>query len=114
MMPVFVATGQPTHLDPENQTDVLHGNFGHDAVKSASVFGRRAAESLVIVDDQDAVTGPSQCDRVVDQRVLAFARFSVIENLLRSGLTDVDNCQKTKVPIRDQARPGATHGRVRA
>ena len=54
--------------------------------------------------------GPSQGDRVVDQRVLAFARFSVIEDLLRGGLTDVDDRQQTEVPIRDQARPGTTHG----
>jgi hypothetical protein len=45
---------------------MLHGNFGRDAVKSAPVFGRLSAESLVIVDDQYTVGGPSQCDRVVD------------------------------------------------
>src|SRR5271163_1309363 len=110
MMPVFVGAGQPTHLDPEDQADVFHGNFGQDAMKSATVLGRLATESLVVVDDQDTVAGPSQCDRVVDQRVLAFARFSVIEDLLWGGLTDVDDRQQTEVPIRDQARPGATYG----
>ena len=75
---------------------MFHGNFGQDAVKSAPVFGRLAAESLVVVDDQDTVAGPSQCDRVVDQRVLAFARFSVIADLLRRGLADVDDRQQIR------------------
>ncbi len=48
---------------------------------------------------------------IVDQRVLSFARFSVIADLLRRGLADVDDRQQTEVPIRDQARPGATYGR---
>jgi hypothetical protein len=107
-MPILVATGQPAHLDPEDQTDMLHGNFGQDAVKSATIFGRLAAEPLVVIDDQDTVARPSQCDCEVEQRVLTFARFSVIENLLRSGLTDVDDRQQTEVPVGDQARPGAT------
>jgi len=90
-----------SRLDPEDQTDVLHGNFGQDSVESAPVFGRLAAESLVVVDDQDTVAGPSQCDCVVDQSVLTFARFSVIADLLRRGLADIDDRQQTQVPIRD-------------
>jgi hypothetical protein len=66
VLPILVAPAQPAHLDTEDQTDMLHGNFGRDAVKSAPVFGRLSAESLVIVDDQYTVGGPSQCDRVVD------------------------------------------------
>ena len=38
--------------------------------------------------------------------------FSLIEDLLRTGLADIDDRQQTKVPIGDQTRPDATHGRV--
>jgi hypothetical protein len=101
MVPVFVTAGQSTHLDPDDQADVLHRNFGEDALKSTTVFGRCVTEPLVIVDDQDTVDRPSRRDHVIDQCVLALAQFTVIKDLLESGLTDVDDRQQTKVPIGD-------------
>src|SRR6516162_10575555 len=99
MMPVSIAAGQPAHLDPQNQTDVLHANFSDKAVKSASVFSRLTADPLVVVDDQDPGPWPSQRNGVVDQCVLTLARFTMIENLLRSRLADIDDRQKTELPI---------------
>src|SRR5262245_30413520 len=31
--------GDPTHFDPKDQTDMLHGNFGEDAMKSTTQVG---------------------------------------------------------------------------
>src|SRR5262249_19443582 len=36
MMPILVVAGHAAHLDPQDQADMIQGNFGQDAVKSRS------------------------------------------------------------------------------
>src|SRR5262249_26068657 len=55
IMPLFVVSGDAAHLDSDDQTDVLHGNFGEEALKSAAHVGAARADPLVVVDDQDAI-----------------------------------------------------------
>ena len=63
IMPILVVAGDAAHLDPEDQADMLHGNFGQEALKSAPLVGRPAAQPLIVIDDQDAIPGPSQGGR---------------------------------------------------
>src|SRR4030088_2553210 len=35
IVPIPVIAGDAAHLDPQDQADVLHGNFGQDAMKTA-------------------------------------------------------------------------------
>ena len=65
---------------------MIHGDFGQQALKSGPALGRLAAVPLVVVDDQDPVPGPSQGYGVVDQGVLPFSRFPVLEDLLRGRI----------------------------
>ena len=59
IMPILVVAGDAAHLDPEDQADMLHGNFGQEALESAPLVGRPAAQPLIVIDDQDAIPGPS-------------------------------------------------------
>jgi hypothetical protein len=77
-------------------------------LKSVAVFGGLTGEPLIVVDDEDAVHGPTHGGREVLQGVLPLARFPMIEDLLRIRLTDVDDGQQTEVPIGDQIGPLAT------
>ena len=90
---------------------MIHGNFGQEAMKSGSPIGRLATVPLVLVNEQDPVPGPSQGRCEVDQGVLPFPRFDVIEDLLGIGLANVDDCQPAEVPIIERRRPQAEAGR---
>jgi hypothetical protein len=48
MMPILVVAGHAAHLDPQDQADMIHGNFGHDAMKSGSPIGRLATDPFDI------------------------------------------------------------------
>ena len=80
---------------------MLHGNLGQDALESAALIGRPAAEPLIVVDDQDAIPGPSPGGREVGEGILPFSRFAMVEDLLGIGLTHVNNDDKIEMPIQD-------------
>ena len=80
---------------------MLHGNLGQEALESAPLVGRPAALPLVVVDDQDAIPGPSQGDRVVGEGVLPFPRFAVVEHLLGVGLAHVNDRKAVEMEVED-------------
>ena len=100
-MPILVVAGDAAHLDPEDQADMLHGNLGQDALESAPLVGRPAAQSLIVIDDQDAIPGPSPGGREVGEGILPFPRFAMVEDLLGIGLAHVDDGEAIEVPIQD-------------
>ena len=101
IVPIPVVAGDAAHLDPEDQADMLHGNLGQEALKSAPLVGRPAALPLIVVDDHDAIPGPSQGDRVVGEGVLPFPRFPMVEDLLGIGLAHVNDSEAVEVEIQD-------------
>ena len=103
-MPILVVAGDAAHLDPEDQADMLHGNFGEEALKSAPPVGRPAAPPLIVVDDQDAIPGPPQGDRMVGEGILPLPRFAMVEHLLGIGLAHVDDGEAIEVKIEDLRR----------
>jgi hypothetical protein len=111
MMPILVVAGHAAHLNPQDQAGMIHGHFGQDAVVSGPPLGRLATVALVLVDEQDPVPGPSQGHGQVDQGVLPFPRFGVIEHLLGIGLADIDDGQPAEVPLIDRSRTQAEAGR---
>jgi len=59
---------------------MLHGNLGQDALESAPLVGRPTAESLIVIDDQDAIPGPSPGGCEVGKGILPFPRFAMVED----------------------------------
>lgn len=92
MMLILVVAGHAAHRDPQDDADMIHGNFGQEAMKSGSPLGGSASDPLVIDDEQDSVPGPPQGLCMVYQGVLPFARFDVVEDLLRVRLSNLDDC----------------------
>ena len=105
IVPILVVAGDAAHLDPEDQADMLHRNFGQEALKSAPLVGRPTALALIVVDDQDAIPRPPQGDRVVGEGILPLPRFPMIEDLLRVGLAHVNDREPIEVKIEDLGRP---------
>jgi hypothetical protein len=83
---------------------VLHGNFGQETLKSASLIGRATALALIVVDDYDAIPRPPQSDRVLGQSILAFPRFPIVEDLLGVGLPNVNDDDAVEVKVQDLGR----------
>ena len=104
IVPIPVVAGDAAHLDPEDQADMLHGNFGQDAMKSAPLDGRPGRLSLIVIDDQDAIPRPSQGDRELDEVVLPFPRFAMVEDLLGIGLAHVNDGETNEVEVRGSSK----------
>jgi hypothetical protein len=101
IVPIPVVAGDAAHLDPQNQADMLHGNFGQDAMKSAALDGCPSRLSLIVIDDHDVIPGPSQGDRELNKFILPFPRFPMIEDLLRIGLPHVNDGKTNEVEVQD-------------
>jgi hypothetical protein len=59
VMPVLGRARQPTHLQTENDADVVQRHFGQKPLIPRTVVGPRTALALVLVDDEDAVGRPT-------------------------------------------------------
>jgi hypothetical protein len=103
-VPVPVVAGDTAHLDAEDQADMLHGHLGQEALKTVPAVGPTTGQALIVVDDQDAIPGPAQGDRVVGEGILALPRLAMIEDLLRVGLADVDDGESIELKIEDLGR----------
>lgn len=111
MMPVFRRAGQTAHLQPQDQTDVVHGELGHEALVPEPMLGGLAALPLILVDDQDPLLGLPQRQGLSRQGVLPLPRLLVLQHLLRAGLPDIDDGQSVQVPSADLGRTQAADGR---
>src|SRR5262249_53076469 len=91
-------------LNPEDKADMLQGNWGGEGLNPAPPVGRLAAPPLIVIDDQDAIPGPPQGDRMVGEGILPLPRLAMVEHLLRVGLTYVNDGDSVEVKIRNLRR----------
>jgi hypothetical protein len=66
-------------------------------MEAISTIRRRTGLALVFIDNLDAIGRPAKLNRLIDKRVLAGSRFSVVENLLWARLPHVDNRRTFKM-----------------
>ena len=104
LMPVLAGSGQPAHLQAEDQPDVVQTDLREQPLEAEPVLGRGPALALILVDDENAFGRPTEFDGPVDQSVLAVGGFPVLGDLLGGGLADVDNRQSVEMPGLDLRR----------
>ncbi len=97
-MPILAGAGQPTHLQAENQPDVVERDLGQQPLEPRPPLDRLTALSEVVVDDHDALAGPAELDRSVRQGVLAGGRLLMIVDLLQCGLADIIDGPALEMP----------------
>ena len=56
---------------------MIEADFGHQPLKSGAIVSRLAAEALVIINDDDALEGPTQSLCEFGESVLPLSRFSM-------------------------------------
>ena len=105
LVPVLARAGQPAGLRAEDQPDVVEPDLGQEPLEAGAVGGRAAAEAEVVVDHDDAIRPPAQGLGAGSELVLAVGRLPVLEDLLGSGLTDIDHGQPIEV-VRIESFPG--------
>jgi len=60
---------------------MAHAHIGDEALKAFTPGCRRARLTLIIVDDDNLIVTPTECDSAPTQRVLAFCAFDVLDDL---------------------------------
>ena len=73
-------------------------HLGQQPLKPSSILSIAAALTLIFVNDQDSICGPSQGNGIIDQAVLAQPGFTVLQNLLRTRLPNVNDGQALQMP----------------
>jgi hypothetical protein len=91
--PIAIGAAQAAHLQPQDQTHVLQSHFGQQTLETAALVGAGGGLPLILINDQDALLGPTQFLGIIGQGVLPCPRLAVVEHLLWAGLPDVDNRQ---------------------
>ena len=88
-MPVGVVPCQARDLQPHDDARVAHAHLGDQPLKAFPPGCRRARLALIVVDDDNLLVAPAECDGATAQRVLAFRALDVLEDLPHGGLPNV-------------------------
>src|SRR5918999_1768378 len=96
-MQVLRRPGQPRDLHSEDHSHVVEAHLRDQPLEARSLLTLGSGVSQIVVDDHYPLFGPAQLPRAVDQPVLQPGGLLVPENLLSSGLPDVDHRQALEV-----------------
>lgn len=104
LMPVLVGARQATHLQAEDDADVVEADLGEQVLEAGPALGRLPAAPLVLVHDFHTVARPAQRGGAIRQAVLPVRRLAVIEHLLGRRLADVNDGLTLQMPGPDLGR----------
>ena len=90
-MPVLVGACQTAHLQAEDYADVVQADLGEQVLEAQPSLGRLPAAPLVFIHDFHPVRGPTKRGGPMHQAILPVCRLAVLQHLLGSRLSDVDD-----------------------
>jgi len=85
---------------------VVQADLGQEPLEPQPAFRGRRAAALVLVDDEDPLLRPAQRDRPLGQGILKLRGLTVVRDLLRRRLADVDDRQALPVAGPDLPQSG--------
>jgi hypothetical protein len=88
-MPIPTATGQSTHLNAQDQPDLIEADSRQKLLKTNSPFRGRAALTLILIDNDHLIGWPALFQCLLSKIVLNGCRFPVIQHLLRHRLAHI-------------------------
>ena len=77
-VPVSIVARKARHLETEHKANMAKHHFGSETRKTGARDIAGTGETEVLVDHQNALGGPSQLGRLVDQCILAIRRFTIV------------------------------------
>ena len=96
-IPVGVVAGEAGDFEAEHDPDVAEGDFGGEPGEAIALGNAGTGNPEVFVDNDDLLGWPAKCRRLGSQGVLAMCRFSIVLNLRRRGLSEINICGATQV-----------------
>ena len=73
-----------------------HTHFHHEFLESLPIDGRRAGLAQIAVYGDDLIIMPPEADGTFSKRILTCRTLSVLDDLARSGLTDVQKALRLR------------------
>jgi len=99
VMPFGIRPRQPAELQPQHDSHMVQAHFRHQPLKARAIVGQLAALALILVDNHHSLCWPAEPLRELRQSILPFARFAVLEHLLRRRLPHIHDREPIEVPI---------------
>src|SRR5262249_37278590 len=96
-IPVAAGACQARRFQAEYGPGPAQADLGDEVLKAVTTDRGRPRASLILVDDLDALGGPSQIASATGEVVLPGGAAGVLADLQRSGLADVDQCESVEV-----------------
>ena len=101
-VPVGVVAGEPRHLETKDKSNAGERDLGSEARKSGARDGAGAGEPEVLVDDDDAILGPTELARFVGKCILPLCRLAIVLDLGCARLAQVDDGLTRETARRDK------------
>ena len=73
-VPVGIVAGKARHLQAEHEADTGERNLGGETREAGSCNRAGAGQAEVLVDDENAILGPTELARLAGKRILALRR----------------------------------------
>src|SRR5262249_11439780 len=96
-----------THLQPEDQPYLVQADLGQQALKPQARHHALATLTLIVINDDDAIAGPTPGDCTVHQAILPRGGLHVIEDLLGMGLAHIDDSLASEMRFLELRSPPA-------
>src|SRR5579859_1685517 len=109
-VPVIVGAGQTAHLQAEDEADVIQSDLRHEPLEAEASLGSGPAAALVLVDDENAISGPTEIHGPLSQGILALCGLGVLTDLMRSRLSNVHDREAVEMPGLDLRGPWQRDG----
>ncbi len=100
-MPVRIVAGEPRDFEAEQQSNAGECDLGCQPRKSGARDGTGAGEPEVLVYDDDALLGPAEFACASGESVLTVRRLTIVLDLVRAGLAQVDDGLSRETARRD-------------
>src|SRR2546430_2379918 len=86
VIPVATGASQARDFQTQDRSAVLEPHFSHQRLKPIPPNGRRARVSLILINDMNVLSCPSQAESTLHQVVLAHGTGRVVAHLHQRGL----------------------------
>jgi hypothetical protein len=96
-IPVTARAGQARGLQAQHSASTPETDLRDERLKTVSVSGRGAGLALILVNDDDPLTRPTQIKCALDQIVLTSGAGGVLEHLSQARLTNVNESQTVEM-----------------
>ena len=100
-IPIGIVSGEAGDFEAEHDPDMAEGDFGGEPGEAIALDDAGTGKPEVFVDNDDLLRRPAKCRRPGGQGVLALCRFSIVLDLRRRGLSEINVGGTTQVRSAD-------------